>query len=193
MPEKQKLVLASASPRRKDLLARVGIMPDAIVPADLNEDALKGELPQQTAKRLAEEKAQAVAKRHEGSFVLAADTLVACGRRELPKAEEEAQARLCLEMLSGRRHRVYGGIALITPEGKLCSRLVTTMVQFKRLSKGDVDAYIKSEEWRGKAGGYAIQGLAESYIKQISGSHSNVVGLSLYDTLAILRGNGYSA
>lgn len=191
--QNQKFILASASPRRKELLAQIGIVPDAVIPADLNEAALKGELPQQTAKRLAEDKAKAVVADHADAYILAADTLVACGRRELPKAEDEGQARQCLEMLSGRRHRVYGGIALITPEGKLRSRLVTTMVQFKRLSADEINIYIASGEWQGKAGGYGIQGLAESYIKQISGSYSNVVGLSLYDTVAMLRGNGFSA
>ena len=185
------LILASASPRRSALLETIGITPSSIQPADLNEEALKGELPPQTALRLSQEKAKAIAAKNKNVFVLAADTLVACGRRELPKAETEDQARFCLELLSGRRHCVYGGITLVTPEGKMVSRLVTTRVQFKKLSKTEIEEYIQSKEWDGKAGGYGIQGLASAYVKNINGSYTNIVGLSLYDTLNMLKGNGF--
>tara|TARA_B100001778_G_scaffold327577_1_gene325842 strand:+ start:2459 stop:3040 length:582 start_codon:yes stop_codon:yes gene_type:complete len=185
------LILASASPRRSALLETIGITPSSIQPADLNEEALKGELPPQTALRLSQEKAKAIAAKNKDVFVLAADTLVACGRRELPKAETEDQARFCLELLSGRRHCVYGGITLVTPEGKMVSRLVTTRVQFKKLSKTEIEEYIQSKEWDGKAGGYGIQGLASAYVKNINGSYTNIVGLSLYDTLNMLKGNGF--
>ncbi|MBX9634320.1 MAG: Maf family protein, partial [Magnetospirillum sp.] len=150
------LVLASASPRRLDLLRQIGLIPGVVDPADVDETPKKGELPLPHAQRLAEEKARAVASRHPGGFILAADTVVACGRRILPKAEDERTARKCLELLSGRRHRVYGGLALLSPEGKLHARSVTTVVTFKRLDHGEIEAYIASGEWHGKAGGYAI-------------------------------------
>lgn len=188
---KNKLILASASPRRVDLLKQVGITPDDIIPADIDETPLKGELPKDLAQRLASEKAKSIAAKHSGCFVLAADTVVGCGRKILDKAENEAYARTCLETLSGRRHHVYGGITLITPDGKALRRCVDTVVQFKSLSPQDIEAYIQSNEWDGKAGGYAIQGLAESYIKYIRGAYSNVVGLSLYDTINLLHGAGY--
>ncbi|MBL4804720.1 MAG: septum formation protein Maf [Alphaproteobacteria bacterium] len=188
---KNKLILASASPRRVQLLEQVGITPDDIIPADIDETPLKAELPRDLAQRLAIGKAQAIAAQHKDAFILAADTVVGCGRRILDKAEDETYARKCLEQLSGRRHHVYGGIALITPDGKTVKRLVDTVVQFKRLTENDIESYIKSNEWDGKAGGYAIQGLAESYIKFIRGSYSNVVGLSLYDTIQILSGAGF--
>ncbi len=188
---KSKLILASASPRRVQLLEQVGITPDDIIPADIDETPLERELPRDLAQRLAIGKAEAIAAQHKDTFILAADTVVGCGRRILDKAEDEIYARKCLEQLSGRRHHVYGGIALITPEGKVIKRLVDTVVQFKRLTENDVETYIKSGEWDGKAGGYAIQGMAESYIKFIRGSYSNVVGLSLYDTIQILTGAGF--
>lgn len=188
---KNKLILASASPRRVQLLEQVGITPDDIIPADIDETPLERELPRDLAQRLAIGKAQAIAAEHKDTFILAADTVVGCGRRILDKAEDETYARKCLEQLSGRRHHVYGGIALITPDGKTVKRLVDTVVQFKRLTENDIESYIKSNEWDGKAGGYAIQGLAESYIKFIRGSYSNVVGLSLYDTIQILSGAGF--
>jgi len=188
---KNKLILASASPRRVQLLEQVGITPDDIIPADIDETPLKAELPRDLAQRLAIGKAQAIAAQHKDAFILAADTVVGCGRRILDKAEDETYARKCLEQLSGRRHHVYGGIALITPDGQTVKRLVDTVVQFKRLTENDIESYIKSKEWDGKAGGYAIQGLAESYIKFIRGSYSNVVGLSLYDTIQILSGAGF--
>ena len=185
------LVLASASPRRLDLLRQIGIVPDIIDPADIDETPKKGELPPAHVVRLAEEKARAVAPRHPGAFVLAADTVVACGRRILPKAEDEATARACLAMLSGRRHRVYGGVALIAPDGEIAIRRVLSMVAFKRLSAAEVEAYIASGEWQGKAGGYAIQGHAAALISWISGSYSNVVGLPLFETAQLLAGRGY--
>lgn len=191
MKDKPRLILASASPRRLDLLAQIGIKPDAVQPADIDEDPLKGELPRPHAQRLALGKAQAVESVLESpAAILAADTVVALGRRILPKAEDEKTARACLEMLSGRRHKVYGGIALITPDGKVTTRLVETVVQFKRLHQTEIDAYIASGDWQGKAGGYAIQGQAAAHIQRIGGSYSNVVGLCLYQTAQILKSIG---
>lgn len=189
MKNKFPLVLASASPRRVDLLKQAGITPDLIKPADIDEIPLKNELPGPHALRLAIEKSKTHS--HPHSFVLAADTVVACGRRILPKAETVDDVRLCLSLLSGRRHRVYGGIAIVTPDGRSISRIVTTSVQFKRLTESEADAYCDSGEGLGKAGGYAVQGLAASYIKSISGSYSNIVGLSIYDTLRLLDGAGF--
>lgn len=185
------LVLASASPRRLELLKQVGIAPDGIDPADIDEAPLPGELPPAHAMRLAEEKARAVVQRHPGAFVLAADTVVACGRRILPKTEDEASARSCLELLSGRRHRVHGGIALASPDGRFASRRVDSQVAFKRLSQAEITAYLRSGEWCGKAGGYAIQGRAAALIRWLSGSYSNVVGLPLFETFQLLAGLGY--
>ena len=186
-----KLVLASASPRRLDLLRQAGIEPDCVVPADIDETPLKAETPDEHALRVAIEKARAVAPAHPGAFVLAADTVVGCGRRILPKAEDEATARRCLELISGRRHRVLGGIALVAPDGRTATRLVESAVVFKRLSVAEIDAYLASGEWHGKAGGYAIQGRAAAYIRFLSGSYSNVVGLSLYDVHQMLTGFGW--
>ena len=185
------LILASSSPRRRELLAQIGIVPDAIDPADLDETPRKDELPGPHAERLAAEKARLVAARHPAAFVLGADTVVGCGRRILPKAETEHQARACLALLSGRRHRVYGGIALVTPAGRLLQRCVVTAVAMKRLSPQELDAYIASGEWRGKAGGYAIQGRAACFVRAIIGSYSNVVGLPLFETAALLEGQGF--
>lgn len=185
------LVLASASPRRLELLRQVGIEPDRVVPAALDESPRPRELPAQHAARLAQEKAAAVARDHPEAFVLAADTVVALGRRILPKAEEAAQARDCLQRLSGRRHRVLGGIALLAPDGRKGRRLVTTAVRFKRLSAAEVEDYLACGEWQGKAGGYAIQGRAAALIPWIGGSYSNVVGLALAETVALLRGLGW--
>ncbi|MGE5503169.1 MAG: Maf family protein [Actinomycetota bacterium] len=185
------LVLASASPRRLDLLAQIGIVPAAVDPAHLDESPLKGELPLPHAERLAVAKARAVAPAHPGAFVLAADTVVACGRRILPKAEDERTARRCLGLLSGRRHRVVGGVCLITPDGRELVRVVTTQVVFKRLSAAETAAYLASGEWHGKAGGYAIQGRAAMLVRQIGGSYSNVVGLPLFETAALLAGAGF--
>ena len=184
-------MLASASPRRIDLLRQIGVVPDDVDPAGIDETAKKGELPGPHALRLALEKARAVAARQAGAFVLAADTVVACGRRILPKAEDEATARSCLELLSGRRHRVYGGIAVIAPDESERSRLVVSQVAFKRLTMEETERYLRSGEWRGKAGGYAIQGLAAAHIRYLSGSYGNVVGLSVYDTHQMLRGLGW--
>jgi septum formation protein len=185
------LVLASASPRRRDLLAQIGLVPDEVDPAAIDEMPLRDELPPRHAERLARDKASAVAPRHPGAFVLAADTVVACGRRILPKAEDAATARSCLALLSGRRHRVHGGIAVVTPEGRLVSREIRTMVAFKRLSTAELEAYIASGEWSGKAGGYAIQGRAALFVAAVNGSYSNVVGLPLFETAALLAGLGF--
>ncbi|MGH6988408.1 MAG: Maf family protein [Stellaceae bacterium] len=186
------LVLASASPRRRALLAQIALAPDAIQGADLDETPQSGELPGPHALRLALAKAERVAPRHPGAFVLGADTVVACGRRILPKAGDAATVRRCLEFLSGRRHRVYGGVALITPEGARRTRLVTTIVTFKRLSPQEIAEYTAAGEGVGKAGGYAIQGLAARYVRALSGSYSNVVGLPLYEAAALLAGSGYA-
>ena len=183
------LVLASASPRRRELLARLGLTPAAINPADIDETPHKGELPRDYAKRMAREKAQAAAS--GDGHVLAGDTVVAAGRRILPKAEDEATARKCLELLSGRRHRVLSAIALRAPDGAVRERLSETVVMFKRLSSAEIDAYLASGEWDGKAGGYAIQGIAEGLISRIQGSHSGVVGLPLYETRTLLRAAGF--
>lgn len=186
-----KLILASASPRRRDLLAQIGVEISAIDPADIDETPLKGELPSPHALRLARAKAEAVAARHPGAYVLAADTVVACGRRILPKAETEQQARQCLELLSGRRHRVLGGVCLIAPDGKKSERVVITQVTFSRLDAAEIKAYLMGGEWQGKAGGYAIQGKAAVFVRWIGGSYSNVVGLPLQECHAMLRGLGY--
>ena len=184
-------MLASASPRRLDLLRQVGIEPAAIDPAHIDEAPGPRELPRTYALRMAKAKLAAVACRHPGATVLAADSVVACGRRILPKAESEAQARACLALLSGRRHRVLGGIAIAAPDGRTVERLVTTIVAFKRLTQAEIDAYIATGDWHGKAGGYAIQGHAASFIPWINGSYGNVVGLSLSDTVAMLTGLGW--
>jgi septum formation protein len=185
------LVLASASPRRLELLRQIGLTPARIDPAEIDESALRNELPPAHARRLAAAKLAAVAPRHAGAFVLAADTVVACGRRILPKAEDEPTARRCLELLSGRRHRVLGAVELRGPDGRGVSRLVTTAVTFKRLSTAEIELYLASREWHGKAGGYAIQGLAAAFIPVINGSYSNVVGLPLAETWAMLQGLGF--
>ncbi|WP_448191022.1 Maf family protein [Azospirillum sp. sgz301742] len=188
----QRLVLASASPRRLDLLRQIGLIPDTVDPADIDESPLPHELPPQHAARLALAKAEAVAARHPGCFVLAADTVVACGRRILPKAETESQARACLALLSGRRHRVLGGVVLLAPESERpVERLVRTDVTFKPLSHEETESYIASGEWHGKAGGYAIQGRAAALVRWIGGSYANVVGLPLFEVAGMLRGAGY--
>lgn len=175
------------------MLQQIGITPDLVDPAAIDETPLAAELPAKHALRLAVEKAGAVESRHSGAFILAADTVVACGRRILPKAEDAEVARTCLGLLSGRRHRVLGGIALLTPERKLVTRLVESVVAFKQLTGREIEDYLDSGEWRGKAGGYAIQGLAASYIRFMSGSYSNVVGLSVYDTRQMLAGSHWPA
>ena len=185
------LVLASASPRRLDLLRQIGLEPDRVDPADIDEVPRPGELPPAHAIRLAEQKARAVMPRHPGAFVLAADTVVACGRRILPKPVDSATARSCLMLLSGRRHRVHSGIALAGPDERLTLRRVDSQVAFKRLSEAEIAAYLCSGEWRGKAGGYSIQGRAAALIRWVSGSYSNVVGLPLFETAQLLAGRGY--
>jgi len=184
------LVLASASPRRRALLQQIGYAPDAVEPAALDEAVLPGEQPEAHAARLARAKAEAVAARHAGAFVLGADTVVACGRRILDKAESEESARRCLSLLSGRRHRVYGGVTVIDPAGRAVSRLVRTAVTFKRLSEDEMAAYLAGGEWQGKAGGYAIQGRAAAFVRFVGGSYSNVVGLPLHETYRLLAGLG---
>jgi septum formation protein len=187
----QRLILASASPRRLDLLARIGVVPDAIIPADIDESVPKGELPRDHALRLATEKAEAVAKRHPDAMILAADTVVAVGRRILPKVEDETTLRACMKLLSGRRHRVLTGVALAAPGQPLRTRVVETMIAMKRLSPQEIDFYAGHGEWRGKAGGYALQGYGEVYVRHIAGSYSNVVGLPLAETRNLLKGAGY--
>lgn len=189
--ERPDLVLASASPRRLELLSQLGIAPDVIDPPEVDETPLRGELPLQYARRLAVAKVAAVLSRHPHTFLLGADTVVACGRRILPKAEDPTTARRCLQLLSGRRHRVMGGICVIGPDGRQASRVVTTLVAFKQLSRMEMDGYLASGEWQGKAGGYAIQGRAAAFIPWISGSYSNVVGLPLFETRALLAGLGF--
>ncbi len=185
------LVLASASPRRLELLARIGIVPSQVLPAEIDETPLKGELPRPLAARLAAGKAEAAACLAPEALVLAADTVVGLGRRILGKPADAAEAARFLTLLSGRRHRVYTGVALRTPDGKLRTRLVESVVGLQRLTEAQVADYVGSGEWQGKAGGYAIQGRAEMYVRFLSGSHSNVVGLPLFETTQLLRGVGW--
>lgn len=189
--EPSALILASASPRRVALLEQIGFTPDLVAPADIDETPLKQELPAPYAKRMAAKKACVIAKQHPGKFILAADTVVSCGRRILPKAETEKDAHHCLSLLSGRRHRVLGGIAVIAPNGRLYQKQVTSLVTFKRLSALEITRYLESGEWQGKAGGYAVQGRAAVFVRSLSGSYSNVVGLPLFETHALLSGLGY--
>jgi septum formation protein len=184
MSERPRLVLASASPRRLALLAQIGVTPDDVIATDVDETPSKGETPRLLARRLARTKAEAV--KAPGAIVLAADTVVALGRRILPKAETEQQARDCLALLSARSHRVYTGVVVHSSDGRVRERLAETRVAFKRLTSSDIDAYIASGEWQGKAGGYAVQGLAARYITSIIGSYSSVVGLPLYETALLL-------
>lgn len=190
---KPSLILASASPRRLDLLAQAGLRPDAVDPADIDESPLKDETPRQAALRLALGKARATAARRPDAFVLAADTVVAVGRRMLGKPLDEADARRMLALMSGRAHRVLTGVAVIAPGGREAARLSETRVTFKRLTGGETDRLIASAEWRGAAGGYKIQGLAGAHVLALSGSYTGVVGLPLYETLALLTGLGYAA
>lgn len=184
------LILASASPRRVELLARLGLTPAAIDPADIDETPLKGERPRQHAERLAREKCAAVAARHPGQLVLAADTVVGVGRRILPKAEDEATARACLQLLSGRRHRVTTAVAVSDSAGKIRQRTSETIVTFHRLNGAAIEALIAAGDWRDKAGGYALQGSAEAWVRWLSGSWSGVVGLPLAETRALLKASG---
>ena len=184
-----RLILASASPRRLELLGRIGVIPDEVRPAEIDETPRRNERPADYARRMAAEKAAAVAA--PGALVLAADTVVAAGRRILPKTEIEEEARASLSLLSGRRHQVMSAISLIGPEGQARHRLATSMVIFKRLSEEELVAYLDSKEWQGKAGGYAIQGRAEALVLSLTGSHSGVMGLPLYETRVLLRAAGY--
>jgi septum formation protein len=186
-----RLVLASTSPRRLDLLRQIGLVPDAVVGAELDETPQRDETPRRLAVRLAAEKAARVAERERGAFVLAADTVVAVGRRILPKVEDPVEGRRCLELLSGRAHKVLTGVAAIGPDGRRAERLVETRVYFKRLGPDEVRAYLASGEGQGKAGGYAIQGLAGAFVTGLQGSYSSVVGLPLYESLNLLTGLGY--
>ena len=185
------LVLASASPRRLDLLARLGIVPERVIATDIDETPYKGEIPRPHAARLALAKAEAAAALAPAGIVLAADTVVGVGRRILPKAETEAQARDCLALISGRKHRVITAVVLALPDGRRLKRVVESDVTFQRMTGQQVEDYLASGEWHGKAGGYAIQGRAEQYIRFLSGSHSNVVGLPLFETAQLLRGIGW--
>jgi septum formation protein len=187
-----RLILASASPRRLGLLDRIGVKPDAIIPADIDESVPRGELPRVHAGRLAREKALAVAAAEPDALVLAADTVVAVGRRILPKVEDEATLRACMKLLSGRRHRVLTGVAVAIPGKGIRERLVETMIAMKRLSDDEMDFYAGHGEWRGKAGGYALQGYGEVYVRHIAGSYSNVVGLPLAETRVLLKSAGYA-
>ncbi len=191
MPDPAPLILASASPRRRDLLRQIGITPDEIRPADIDETPRRGELPRGHALRLADGKAAAT--HAPGAYVLAADTVVGVGRRILPKTEDRQAAETCLRLLSGRAHRVFTGIALTAPDGRRLLRVVETRVQMKRLNEAEIAAYLESGEWDGKAGGYGIQGLAEAYVRSLSGSYSGVVGLPLFETRQMLVGAGYLA
>ncbi len=195
--DRPRLVLASASARRLQLLGQVGIEPDKLLPSDIDETPQRKELPRALARRLAYTKAQTAYRamgrdpdlRH--AFVLAADTVVAVGRRILPNPEFTDEAAGCLRLLSGRAHRVYGALCLITPKGKIRNRIVETRLRFKRLSREEIESYLASGEWEGKAGGYAIQGRAGAFVTRLSGSYTNVVGLALYETMALLSGEGY--
>ncbi|KRB41245.1 nucleoside triphosphate pyrophosphatase [Phenylobacterium sp. Root700] len=187
----QRLVLASASPRRMDLLRQVGLTPDVVAAAEIDETPLKTETPRQTALRLAVAKAATVAATHADAYVLAADTIVVVGTRILPKVETEAQGRKCLELLSGRAHKVMTAIAVVAPDGRAVKRLVETRLHFKRLTPAEIDAYLQDGEGIGKAGGYAIQGKAGAFVMSIQGSYPAVVGLPLYETMNLLTGLGF--
>src|SRR6201993_4803820 len=192
-----KFVLASGSPRRLSLLNQAGIEPDALRPADIDEMPKRGELPRACANRLARAKAEAALAAVKlddelsGAYILAADTVVAVGRRILPKADLLDEAAQCLRLLSGRNHRVHTSVCLVTPKEAFRQRLIETRVRFKRLSDTDIEAYLASGEWRGKAGGYAAQGIAGSFLVKMVGSYSNIVGLPLYETISLLSGEGY--
>jgi septum formation protein len=187
----QRLVLASASPRRLDLLRQIGLEPNAVEAAEVDESPLKDETPRLLALRLAVAKASRVAEREPGAHILAADTVVAVGRRVMPKVEREADGRACLELLSGRAHRVLTGVAVAAPDGRVARRLVESRVHFRRLSSQDIDGYLATGEGQGKAGGYAIQGRAGAFVVCLQGSYSGVVGLPLYETANLLAGLGY--
>ena len=192
-----KLILASGSPRRLGLLQQVGIEPAALRPSDIDETPARGELPRACANRLARAKAEAALRavalddNMRGAYLLASDTVVAVGRRILPKAELMEEASQCLRLLSGRSHRVFSSVCLVTPKGAFRQRLIETRVRFKRLGEDDIKAYVGSGEWRGKAGGYAVQGIAGSFVVKLVGSYTNVVGLPLYESVSLLGGEGF--
>ena len=186
-----RLILASASPRRKKLLEQIGVIPSLVIPANIDETPQKAERPSEFAKRMALAKAIQISDLNKNEYILAADTVVAIGRTIFPKAETKDDVYKFITRLSGRNHRVYGGICLIQPGGSVWQRLVETRVFMRRLSNDELTSYVDCDDWRGKAGGYAIQGRAAQYIKQISGSYSNVVGLDLYTTSKLLRGVGF--
>ena len=190
-PPKFQLILASQSVRRKHLLAEAGISADHVIAADIDETVMKNERPADYVLRMAQQKADAVASRLSGQFVLSADTAVICGRRILPKAETAEEARHCLQLLSGRSHRVYGGICLYLPDGGWRIKLSVSRVKFRPLSSADMHAYLQTGEWQGKAGGYAIQGRAGLYVRQITGSYSNIVGLDMHKVAGLLLGAGF--
>jgi septum formation protein len=190
-PDPFRLVLASASPRRLALLQQIGVVPDEVSPAEVDETPQRDERPRQLAMRLAVDKGRAVTTRFQSAYILSADTVVAVGRRILPKAEVEAEARACLALLSGRSHDVLTAVSIQAPDGRTAQRLVESRVTFKRLSHSEIEAYIASGEWQGKAGGYAIQGRASAFVSHITGSYSAIVGLPLYETVALLEGLGY--
>lgn len=197
MAAESRLILASASPRRLGLLQQVGVEPDLLRPSEIDETPQKAELPRALATRLAQEKAERALERAkraeeaEDAYVLAADTVVAVGRRILPKPEMTDEASQCLRLLSGRSHRVFTSVCLITPAGKQRARLVESRVRFKRLSRQETETYIATDEWRGKAGGYAIQGLAGAFVVKLMGSYTNIVGMPLHETMTLLEGEGY--
>jgi septum formation protein len=198
MDDDVKLILASGSPRRVELLDQMGVKPDRLMPMDLDESPGKSEHPKSLARRLAGDKAKAARKAIKNdpqwgnSFILAADTVVSVGRRILPKAEMIEEANNALHLLSGRNHRVYSGVCIITPDGSLRQKVVETRLRFKRIPKAEIEYYLDSGEWRGKAGAYAIQGIAGSFVVKLVGSYSNVVGLPLYETSNLLIGEGYN-
>lgn len=192
-PTPAPFVLASASPRRLELLRQIGLVPDRVEPADIDETPLAGETPRIAAVRLARAKAEVARERAPDAFVLAADTIVAAGRRMLPKAEAAREARRCLELLSGRAHRVLTAVAAIGPTGRAAVRLAETRVRFKRLAPAEIETYLAGGEWRGKAGGYAIQGAAGGFVMALQGSYTGVVGLPLYETRCVLEGLGFRA
>ena len=197
LPPRPPLILASGSPRRLQLLQQIGVEPDGIIPAEIDETPHKGEKPRVLSLRLAVQKAGVAARaaaldeKYKGGFIIAADTVVAVGNRILPKAELIGEADQCLRLLSGRGHRVFTSVAVMTPKGSVRSRIVESRVRFKRLSKDDLEAYLRSGDWRGKAGGYAIQGYAGSFVLKMSGSYSAIVGLPLYEAAALLGGEGF--
>lgn len=190
-PPRYQFILASQSPRRKQLLDDVGIFSDNIIAADIDEAPERNELPATYVLRMAREKARAVSERHGDKFILSADTAVVCGRRILPKAETIEEASHCLDLLSGRSHRVYGGICLYAPDGEYRTKLSVSRAKFRQLSSADKRAYLQSREWHGKAGGYAIQGRAGLYIRQVTGSYSNIVGLDIHKVAGLLLSRGF--